>query len=252
MNILLTNDDSIAAQGILTVAEALEPFADVYTFAPAVQQSACGHGISLRKPLKVEAAPDFGAGKEAWSVDGTPADCVKIGLFLLAQRGIKMDMVFSGVNHGANLGSDVLYSGTAAGAVEGALNHIPAVALSLASMYPKHFDSVKKMAAQVLAIAREKLDCNTVLNINVPDLPWEEIKGIRITALGDREYEEWFHFDEEAGGYRYSAAPLEVLGEGDNTDAKVLRDGYIAITPLRCDMTNCELLEDVRSWGFSL
>ena len=254
MNILLTNDDSISAEGIRSLAKALAEVADVYVFAPLVQQSACGHGISLRRTMAVAPVDDVAGAKEAWTVDGTPADCVKLGLFLLKEQDITIDLVFSGTNHGGNLGIDVLYSGTVSGAIEGILCGIPGVAMSINSFYPKHFESACKMAVQAVKVAGDKLDKNTVLNINVPDLPWEEIKGIKIASLGQGTYQEWFHLVEEEDipvGYRYSAAPMTVVEE-EGVDIMALRNGYITITPLHYDLTNHGLVKEVSEWGFTL
>ncbi|MBE6032075.1 MAG: 5'/3'-nucleotidase SurE [Clostridiales bacterium] len=254
MNILLTNDDSMSAEGIRSLAKALAEVADVYVFAPLVQQSACGHGISLRRDIAVAPASDVEGAKGAWTVDGTPADCVKLGLFLLKEQGIGIDLVFSGTNHGGNLGIDVLYSGTVSGAIEGVLCGIPGVAMSINSFYPKHFASACRMAVQAAKLAEGKLDNKTVLNINVPDLPWEEIKGIRIAALGQGTYQEWFHLVEEEDApvsYRYSAAPMTVE-EQEGVDIMALRNGYITITPLHYDLTNHGLMREVEEWGFTL
>jgi len=137
---------------------------------------------------------------------------------------------------------------------EGVLCGIPGVAMSINSFYPKHFASACRMAVQAAKLAEGKLDNKTVLNINVPDLPWEEIKGIRIAALGQGTYQEWFHLVEEEDApvsYRYSAAPMTVE-EQEGVDIMALRNGYITITPLHYDLTNHGLMREVEEWGFTL
>ena len=252
MKILLTNDDGIDAQGIRELAVALATRAEVYVFAPATQQSACGHGITVRTPILVNEVT-FPGVKRAWTVSGTPADCVKLGLRILDNEGISVDFVFSGINHGSNLGTDTLYSGTVSGAIEGVINGIPSVAMSVYAAKPKDFGPSRTMALQALEVAADKLDEGTVLNVNLPDLSWEEIKGVRVTRLGAREYDEDFslHTD-EAGrrGYVYTGEPVVYSGLPDDIDVIAIQDGYISITPLHYDLTNYHLVEEVKSWGF--
>lgn len=252
MNILITNDDSIFARGIHELAEALAEVAEVYVFAPDVQKSACGHGITARLPITVTPM-EFPAAAGAWMVSGTPADCVKLGLELLEKKGVKVDLIFSGINHGANLGTDVIYSGTVSGAIEGAVCGIPSVAVSVDNHEPTHFEACCRMAVEAAKIAMEKLDKRTVLNINTPDLPYERIKGIRYTVQGPREYSAAFvaHPDGD-GTYLYAGEPVIYEGLPGHMDVIAVQEGYVSITPLKFDLTRHELVEELAGWGFAL
>lgn len=257
MNILVSNDDGIYAPGIMALVKALSEEANVYVCAPEDQRSASGHSISITKLIEITEIP-FQYATKAYSISGTPADCVKLGLKYLNTRGVEIDMVFSGINHGGNLGTDTLYSGTVSAALEGCICGKPSVAVSLNSHFARDFSVAGKMALEVLRKAPGKLDAKTVLNINVPALPKEDIKGVRITRLGEREYDEWFMSEEGEDGitrYRYSGKPVIYDELSEDVDVLAMQDGYITITPLRYDLTNHELLSQVASWniqeGFS-
>ena len=191
INVLVSNDDGINAQGIHELVKALSEHANVYVAAPHVQRSAAGHSISLRGELEVVEKPFEGA-ELALEITGTPADCVKLGVLLLKDRGINIDMVFSGINHGGNLGTDTLYSGTVSAAIEGSICGIPAVAVSIDNHDTVNFGPAAELAAKTLLASHGKLDAKTVLNINLPDVPKEELKGVKYTVLGPREYDAWF------------------------------------------------------------
>jgi 5'-nucleotidase len=287
MNVLVVNDDGIDALGIRELAEALASVASVYVCAPKTQKSASGHGITIGQVVKIEEA-DFPEAVMAVCMDGTPADCVKIGLEIFRDRGVEMDMVFSGFNHGMNLGTDTLYSGTVSAAVEGALCGLPSAAMSICTNFsdsriPAHFDTAKQVA--VMAFERlagagrtaKKVSTSgpdeppspgdllglefmykdhTILNINIPDEPAEHIAGIRVVPLSFREYEEWFESDvDDAGrvGYHYSGRPRVVGAEGigiDGSDILANAAGYVTVTPLQFDLTNFKQLEAVKQeWG---
>ena len=254
MNILVTNDDGINARGIRELVEALSEKAKVYVFAPKTQMSACGHGITVRAPIEVMEV-DFPNAVKAWTVSGTPADCVKLGLRILNEHNVSVDFVFSGINHGSNLGTDTLYSGTVSGAIEGVINGIPSVALSIHSINPQHFGPSKYMAQQALELATGRLDEGTVLNINLPDAPIEEVKGVRVTRLGAREYDERFEVEYKGNGvarYVYKGEPVIYTGLPEDIDVIAMQDGYISITPLHYDLTSHKRVEQVKSWGFKL
>jgi len=280
MNILVVNDDGVDAAGIHRLAQALtEGGHDVYVCAPTQQQSATGHGITIGRPVRmarVERA-GFPEAKAAVAMDGTPADCVKFGLELYGSQGVAIDAVFSGFNHGMNLGTDTLYSGTVSAAVEGAMCGLPAAALSISSnesfhRTPAHFGYAMRLAQRVAAQmeaggaeatykgaadAGLGLDYiyrhHTILNINVPDLPDAEIRGLKVAPLSYREYEEWFdRIDdgdaEGAGaGYSYSGRP-KVIGEAEAEESDIIAnaEGYATITPLQFDLTSHALLEEAR------
>ncbi len=252
MKILVTNDDGIQADGIRNLTRSLASVAEVYVFAPDSQRSACGHGITVTVPIEVKKSMVPGA-REAWSMSGTPADCVKLGLRILKDENINIDYVFSGINHGSNLGTDTLYSGTVSGAIEGVINGIPSFALSVSAHEPEHFDASCQMALSALKTAAGKIDGGTVLNINLPHVAASELKGVRVTRLGAREYDEYFKvviMDNGDRAYRYSGTPVIYSGLSDDIDVIAVQDGYASITPLHYDLTNHNLVERVRAWGF--
>ena len=271
MNILLVNDDGIDAPGVHKLAEALSEVASVYVCAPHVEQSASGHGITIGKKVRIKEV-EFKEAVCAISMEGRPADCVKIGLEVYKDRGVKIDAVFSGFNQGMNLGTDTLYSGTVSAAVEGALCGLPSVAMSISSNFsahrtPDHYDVAMKLAEYAaLKIKNDKTETisaqkgffgvdfinnnHSLLSINIPDLPAGEIKGIKVVPLGYREYEEWFTAtkDEDGNtGYRYSGRPLHI-GEGteDSNDIIANSRGFVTITPLQFDMTNFKKIDSTR------
>lgn len=251
MNILVANDDGIRAEGIFQLVKTLSETADVYVFAPHIQRSATGHGITVGKPIEAEEI-EFPFAKAAFSVTGTPADCVKIGTKILEQKEIKPDMVFSGINHGGNLGTDTLYSGTVSAAVEGALCGYPSVAVSVNSHEPKHFELACRLAKNACCRGFGKLDSETVLNINTPNLPAEEIKGVKFTRLGAREYEEFFRPKTAENGqvqYWYEGKPVIYRGLPDDIDVVSMQDGYASITPLQYNLTHYKKIEEIKTWG---
>ena len=251
MNILVANDDGIDARGIKELARALSQIANVYVCAPDVQRSACGHGITIGGPITVNEV-DFPNAKRAWKISGTPADCVKLGLRVLKEEGIKISMVCSGINHGGNLGTDTLYSGTVSAAIEGCICGLPSIAVSVNDHNPDHFSFACDLVVKTVKVARKKMDANTVLNINIPNLPEGEIKGTRITKLGEREYEEWFEPKEDKYGgleYWYSGVPVIYKDLPGDIDVFATQEGYATITPLHYDLTSYKLFEEVKKWG---
>lgn len=250
MNILVTNDDGIQAEGIRSLVKALDQEADIYVCAPHIQRSAAGHGITVGKPIEVEET-DFEYAVKAYSITGTPADCVKIGSKILQNEGIKIDMVFSGINLGGNLGTDTLYSGTVSAAIEGSLCGYPSVAVSVNSHAATHFELACELALGACRKGFSHMDAKTVLNINTPDLPKSEIKGVKYTRLGAREYKEWFRPKTGENGkkqYWYEGDPVIYEGLPDDIDVISMQDGYASITPLQYDMTCYDQIEQVKSW----
>ncbi|MBE6033547.1 5'/3'-nucleotidase SurE [Aminipila sp.] len=252
MNILVANDDGIKARGIFELVKALSRVADVYVCAPHVERSAAGHSITVREGLEAKEIP-FENALLAFEINGTPADCVKLGVLLLQEKGIKIDMVFSGINHGSNLGTDTHYSGTVSAAIEGCICGIPSVAVSVNGHHPKHFQPAAELAAQTCEKSAGRLDGKTVLNINLPDVSGEELKGVKITTLGPREYDGWFqNRSAEDGGvsqYWYSGKPVVYNDLPEHYDVIAVQDGYASITPLHYDFTNYELVDEIKSWG---
>lgn len=250
MNILLTNDDGINARGINELGRALSEHADIYVCAPHTQKSACGHGITIHGPIVVEEM-ELENVKRAYSIEGTPADCVKIGLKLLKKEGIDINMVYSGINHGGNMGTDTLYSGTVSAAVEGALCGKPSVAVSIDNHHPQNFNVACELAVEVIdKIDFTNIDASMIININTPD--FEKVKGVMVTTLGVREYEEWFEEVEREDGkkaYRYAGKPISQNACNNDIDVIAVENGYASITPLHYDLTDYELITKVKEAG---
>lgn len=250
MNILVANDDGIQARGIHELVKALSEVASVYVCAPESQRSASGHGITVSKPIIIEEA-EFENAEYALKISGTPADCVKIGMRVLEKKGVKVDMVFSGINHGGNLGTDTLYSGTVSAAIEGSLLGVPSAAVSVNSHEAEHFEYACELAVEAVKKAYDKMSSKTVLNINTPNLPKEEIKGLKFTTLGPREYKEVFvpvEMEDGATGYMYTGDPVIYDDLPETVDVIADQDGYASITPIHSDLTDYKLAREISEW----
>ena len=260
MNILVSNDDGITAEGLHVLVKALSevPGNKVYVSAPDGQRSACGHGITMTAPIIVNDNVSVEGAVWAQALSGTPADCVKFGMKRLKkEQNVDIDVVFSGINQGGNIGSDVLYSGTVSAAAEGVLCGVPAVALSVGTSSPstEMFENCAKIVAQLCEKAIPDIDKLTVINVNYPPLPPSEIKGIKVTKLGPREYAEKFDLLENPKGqkyYWYCGDMVVYNGLPDDYDVMAQQDGYVSVTPLQLDLTNHGLREKVRGWELSV
>lgn len=254
MNILVSNDDGIGAEGIRKLAAVLTKMGDVYVFAPDRQRSASSHALTIGKNLTITGI-EFPGVREAYSATGTPADCVKLGIYTLRERGIDIDIVYSGINHGGNLGSDTVYSGTVSAAAEGAFFGKPAVAVSVNSHTPHHFDAACILAERVLPFALKTGNQRKVVSINVPDIPAEEVKGVAAAKLGLMQYEESFNLIEKNGSsrtYQYSGTQVESPDGSDDSDASLLRRGFAAISMIKYDLNDYEGLDVIKKWGIKL
>lgn len=254
MNILVANDDGIRATGIYELVRALSGRADVFVCAPDDQRSASGHGITVSRPISVEEVK-FDYSQLAFSISGTPADCVKLGMQLMKERGINIDMVYSGINLGGNLGTDTLYSGTVSAAIEGNLCGVPAVAVSVNDHMATNFDFACELALGVLE-APDRIPADTTININTPDLPKSQIKGVKLTTLGRREYKNEFRNpDMSADGrilYTYGGEPVNYDGLPDTIDVVAMQNGYATVTPLHRDLTDSRMLDEMKKWRIKI
>jgi 5'-nucleotidase len=244
MHILISNDDGYLAQGINALATALQPYADVSVVAPDKNRSAASNSLTLDMPLRATVC-DNGFVR----VDGTPTDCVHLAITGLLDP--EPNMVFAGINHGANLGDDVLYSGTVAAATEGRFLGLPAVAISLAGSDPKHFDTAAHVAVTLLKkIQLNPLPDDTLLNVNVPDLPLSELKGYLATRLGQRhKAEAVIRANDPRGQTIYWVGPPgSEQDAGPGTDFDAIRNGYVSITPLQLDLTRHDRLNSLGDW----
>jgi len=250
VRILVTNDDGIKAEGIKQLVLGLREIGEVYVLAPESEMSACGHGITVHQPIRVRKF-EFLADVTAWSVSGTPADCVKLGVTTLLE--IKPDIIVSGINKGPNLGTDVLYSGTVSGAIEGIILGIPAIAISLDSFLTDDFSFARKVALNLCKqMINEKLAPDTLLNVNVPYIAENQIKGYKVTKLGERKYINNFDHRKDPRGNDYYWLAGQVVQphiEDEDLDVIAIKNNYVSVTPIHFDLTNYGIIEQVKSWG---
>jgi 5'-nucleotidase len=251
MNILLTNDDGIYAEGIRALYESLKGIGNVTVVAPDTERSAVGHAITLSDPLRVKKV--FRGGKFfGYATTGTPADCVKLAIRAILKK--KPDLVVSGINLGPNVGYSVLYSGTVSGATEGAILGIPSFAISLATFtnpdYSFAAEFAKKLARQILK--HKNLPKGTLLNVNIPAIAKKRIKGVRIVKQSGRAIEERFDKREDPRKRIYYWLTGEIIKSDAKEDADIetIRKNYISITPIHCDMTDYDFMDKLRQWKF--
>lgn len=246
MIILATNDDGINARGLHTLVAELASIAEVYVVAPDRERSATGHSITVFEPIKAVKTRIPGS-KAAWIVGGTPVDCVKLAIAKLLGK-TRVDLVVSGINHGPNLGTDVLYSGTVSAAAEGLIMGSPSIAVSLNS-YDQNMDfeyAAGFSRRLVEHIARRGLDAKTLLNVNIPEIGPERIKGIRFCRLGVRNYDNLFEERQDPRGNTYYWLGGGVVEEEQEPDSDVIavQAGFISITPIHLDLTDYRLIAD--------
>ena len=245
-NILVTNDDGVAAAGIAALRNALRPLGNVTVVAPDREQSAASHAVTLRNPLRVNEVEEG-----VISVDGTPTDCV-----LLAVNGLlpeRPDYVFSGINHGPNMGDDVSYSGTVAAAIEGTICGIPSVAVSRAEWGPGDFSVAAEFAAVLARMVMEKgIPNSSLLNVNVPPVRREEIAGVRITKLGTRLYRDAVvkNLDPRGKTYYWIGGERPTWTEEEGSDFNAVEERMISITPIHLDLTDYRAIVDMKNWDF--
>lgn len=244
MNILLSNDDGYNAPGLQALRLSLIQFATVITVAPETNRSGASNSLTLETPLRIT-----DRGENIYSVNGTPTDCVHLALTGLLDE--EPDIVISGVNAGANLGDDVLYSGTVAAAMEGRFLGLPAVAVSSCSFELEHVQSAVKTIKLLFEQMNHFPDKeDTILNINVPNLPWDEIQGIQSTRLGKRhKAEPVINTKDPRGNDIYWVGPPgEEQDAGEGTDFFAINTKFISVTPIHTDLTRYQALQDTANW----
>lgn len=247
MKILLTNDDGIHAQGLHMLAHELASMFDLYIAAPDRERSGTGHSITVFDPIRVVSA-NIACARGSWVIGGTPVDCVKLAVNRLIEEDI--DVVVSGINHGPNLGTDVLYSGTVSAAAEGVLLGIPSIAVSLNS----HDSEVDcSFAARftcnfINQLMKRDIERKTLININIPALQANAIKGTRITKLGVRNYDNLFDERKDPRGRTYYWMGGGVIEEEQEQDSDVtaIAEAFVSITPIHLDLTDYKLIEQYR------
>lgn len=249
MRLLLSNDDGILAHGLACLIKAAEPLGDVTVVAPDREQSATSHSLTLHHPVR-----PIQRGPKRFQVDGTPTDCVMLAIEALMPE--RPDFVLSGINHGQNMGEDVLYSGTVAAAMEGLSLGVPSIAISFAggdlradvSMLDQQIEPLTNLLRHLTSLPA--FPEHTLLNINLPPLPGSEIKGIRLTRLGKRVYSDSIKRMEDPWGrpiFWIGGGSIAWTGEADS-DFRAIQEGFISVTPLHLDLTHHALLQGPESW----
>ncbi len=251
MRILVTNDDGVQADGLFALQSALKTISEVTVVAPERQQSATGHAITLHKPLRLTETT-LRDGARAFMSNGTPSDCATLGVLEVMSENV--DLVVSGINKGPNLGWDVHYSGTVSAAIEASVIGKPSFAISVASYDdPFHWQAAAQFAARFAQwLARYPLPPYTIVNINVPNLPPEDIQGIRVTTQGRRQYVDRIEkrLDPLGRPYYWLGGSLaeEAAGAEPGSDVRAVADGYISLTPIHLDMTAYDLSARLGEW----
>lgn len=248
MKILLSNDDGILARGLGVLERACEPLAELYVVAPDREQSATSHSLTLHHPLR-----PVRLGERRWQVDGTPTDSVLLGVNALMTE--RPDFVISGINHGANMGEDVLYSGTVAAAMEGLALGIPSIAMSFAgsvlradALLDTHIPIVRQLITHLTSLPTFPAD--TLLNVNIPAIDASQIKGARLTRLGERVFSDSITRMQDPWGreiFWIGGGSVEWSGP-DDSDFATVAQGYISVTPLHLDLTHREQLDAAADW----
>jgi 5'-nucleotidase len=249
LRLLCTNDDGVMAQGLDCLVRAVEGLGDVTVVAPDREQSASSHALTMQHPLRPRRRPDG-----RFQVDGTPTDCVMLAVEgLMPQRP---DFVLSGVNHGQNMGEDVLYSGTVAAAMEGLVLGIPSIAFSLAggdqgtdpSLLGSQVDAITRLVRHFIALP--ELPEDTLFNVNLPPLSGPEIKGVRLTRLGRRVFSDSLSRMHDPWGKEifWIGGGTIAWSGGEDSDFRAVHDGFISVTPLHLDLTHFDMLRDAGRW----
>lgn len=244
MKILLSNDDGYLAEGLATLAAAVSSLAETVIVAPDRNQSGASHSLTLDSPLRANRTPEG-----VHYVSGTPTDCVHLAITGLLDD--EPDMVVAGINHGSNLGDDVLYSGTVAAAIEGRFLGLPAMAVSLTGDRLQHFDTAARAACELIVrLQKHPLPADTILNINVPDLPHADLQGYQATRLGFRHRAEPMVCETDPKGRPiYWVGPAGAGQDaGPGTDFHAVAEGYVSVTPIQVDLTRYDAIDTLGKW----
>jgi 5'-nucleotidase len=249
MRLLLSNDDGILARGLECLEQAARPLGDVWVVAPDREQSATSHSLTLHHPLR-----PIQLGPQRWQVDGTPTDCVMLAIEALLPE--RPDFVLSGINHGPNMGEDVLYSGTVAAAMEGLALGVPSIAFSFAgrvlrsddTLLADHVNNLTRVIKHIASLPAFPAD--TLLNVNIPAIPANDVKGVKLTRLGRRVFSDSLTPMKDPWGreiFWIGGGTVEWSGS-DDSDFRAVKDGFISITPLHLDLTAKDRLVDAERW----
>lgn len=249
--ILVTNDDGITAKGIASLVEAVKDLGDIVVVAPDQPQSGMGHAITVNKPLRMKSFPMM-EGVEAYTCSGTPVDCVKLAIYEILHR--RPDILVSGINHGANCSTNVLYSGTMSAAVEGALEGIPSIGFSLLDFAADaDFSLSIKVAREVTQkVIKNGMAKGTCFNVNVPKIEEAHYKGIKVCRQAKACWEDTFEKREDPFGHPYFwlTGKFESEDKGEDTDLWALDNNYVSLVPTQFDMTAHHAIADLNTWDF--
>ncbi|MCP1676175.1 5'-nucleotidase [Natronocella acetinitrilica] len=244
MRILVSNDDGYQAPGIRRLALEMQSLGDVVVVAPDRDRSGASNSLTLDQPIRATMVEP-----SVYRVEGTPTDCVHLAVTGLLDDD--PDMVVSGINAGANMGDDILYSGTVAAATEGRFLGLPAIAISLCSHDPRHLDTAARVALLLVQrLLRDPLPADTILNVNVPDIPWSALRGFEATRLGQRHRAEPAirEMDPRNRPIYWIGPPGSEQDAGEGTDFHAVRNGFVSITPIQIDLTRYEALDKIAGW----
>ena len=248
--ILITNDDGISAKGILSLYEEMINFGEVVIIAPDSPQSGMGHAITIHNPLRLEKLIMF-SGSEAYSCSGTPVDCVKLGIYEVLKR--KPDLIVSGINHGANTSTNVLYSGTMSAAVEGAMEGIPSIGFSLCNFKSDaNFNGAKSVVRRVVAeVLKNGMPEGVCFNVNVPDINENQLNGIKVCRQANAFWEDRFdkRLDQFGKPYYWLAGGFQTQDNDNTTDLYWIEQGYASVVPTQYDMTSYKALKELENWS---
>lgn len=250
--ILVVNDDSVFAPGIKALVEAARPFGRVVVVAPDKPQSGMGHAITINSPLRLEKVL-FLDDIEAYTTNGTPVDCVKLAVDKILHR--KPDICLSGINHGANHSINVIYSGTMSAAMEAAIESIPSVGFSLMSYsMTADFEPAKKIVTKVISqiLKHKKVDKHLLLNVNIPAISYDEIKGIKVCKQAYAKYEEKFmkRLDPHGKKYYWLTGEFKNFDKSKDTDVWALENNYVSLVPIQFDLTDYKVKKELENWKF--
>ena len=242
MRILVSNDDGVQASGIKILATELAQIAEIAVVAPDRNRSGASNSLTLTRPLRV-----WQLDNGYYSVEGTPTDCVHLALCGFIKESI--DLVVTGINFGANLGDDTIYSGTVAGAIEGRFLGLPSIAISLASWECNHFETAGEIAKRLVTqIDKSELSYNTIINVNVPDIPMSEVMGIKSTRLGSRHKSEPSIKDKEDTSLYWIGENGKEADNSEGTDFHAISNNFVSVTPLQIDTTKHSEVKRVNDW----
>lgn len=244
MNILIANDDGVFKEGLMVLCRCLASMEGVrvYVCGPDRERTCSGHGLVMRDSIKVEELPADLARKgypqavKVWSCSGTPADCVRMGMLKMRELGETADLVCTGINHGSNLGQDVHYSGTVASAMEAIFKGVPAIAFSLCSSSAVHFENFENLVPQIVNKTFGRFGTDVFLNVNVPDIPKKEIKGIKLSSLGPRDYDDRYNLvsgDRKSGSYLIDSDEVFPEIMDPDWDVTANREGWVTLSPVQ-------------------